>query len=155
MKIKFIYYAIVVLYNSNIFAQSLSYVSIKDSIYADSIFRSFNKMDLDKYVGKSVKELLTDLEFKGYVIGYHEEPSFRLSHITIGYNSNVYPALLVYFDCLEYVPRRRPSIAYSRKQLDDENIVHEKIYEIYLVDYKRKPYPRYIKKTKLPSIKKK
>jgi hypothetical protein len=120
----------------------IPHINISDSTHIDSVYQSLEKIDLDKYVGKSLDFLLNQLEFKDYKIGYHEEPSLSLGFITISYNPDI--ALMIYFNKLEHVPRS------SKERLwrNDEKIKKEKISQIYLVNYKIKLYPFYIKISK-------
>jgi hypothetical protein len=119
-----------------------------DSILVDSVYQILLKMDLDPYIGKSVKQLLTDVG-KNYSIFYVEEPNLCLAHITIYYKDSD-AHLEVYFDSLEHVHRfSKPTP--KRAWEDNDAILLERISKIVLWNNKIKLYPQYIKKTKRKS----
>jgi hypothetical protein len=118
--------------------------SVSDTVNIDSIYQSLLKMNLEVSVGKNLESFLDRLKFIEYDIGYHEEPTLRLDHITVSYSPDL--AFKIYFDCLEYVPRYSSPTS-ERTWMNDNLIIHEKISKIVLINYKIKPYPFYIKTT--------
>jgi hypothetical protein len=142
---KHLFLLVILFFNTGYLLGQTDTINSSCFTHADSVYSVISKMNMQSYVGKRVKEFLNDLQYKDYAIGYHEEPSLRLDHITISYNADI--VFEIYFNCLEYVPRKSTTL--DRPWKNDALIIFEEIGQIYLFNYKLKSYPYYIKKTKM------